>query len=230
MTVCIALLLEEAEEEEYRLVTAPAVFVEHQVGGGGGYLKQLFRDKGITTKTVQVHNEDIPEEMAARFLILMGYDDPVKDMPWYEEELAVIKAHLHNHKPVMGVCAGGELITLALGGQVKHLQHRQYGWTAVRAPTGPAWVFEWHEDYFETPPGASLLVRGGLEDLCQAYAGPCYLGTQFHPEMTAEIIDSWTESDPEVSVTRNEKSLLRLFSSQRLAGSLIDRILEMEGP
>jgi len=211
-------------------VIPPAVFVEHQVGGGSGYLKLLFQDKGIPTKTVQAHKWDIPEEMAARFLILMGYDGPVREMPWYEEELAVIKAHLHNHKPVMGVCAGGELITLALGGQVKHLKHREYGWMAVRAPTSLAWVFEWHEDYFETPPGASLLVRGGPEDLCQAYAGPCYLGTQFHPEMTAEIIDSWTERDPKVSVTRNEKNLVKLLSSQRLARALVNRVVAMEVP
>ena len=166
----------------------------------------------------------------ARFLILMGYDGSVREMPWYEDELAVIKAHLRNRKPVMGVCAGGELIVLALGGKVKHLRHREYGWMAVRAPTGPAWVFEWHEDYFETPPGASLLVRGGPEDLCQAYAGPCYLGTQFHPEMTAEIIDSWTERDPKVSVTRNEKNLAKLLSSQRLARALVDQVVAMEAP
>jgi len=106
-------------------VTSPAVFVEHQVGGGPGYLKPLFRDKGIPTITVQAHDEDIPKEMDARFLILMGYDYSVRKMPWYEDELAIIKAHLRNHKPIMGVCAGGELITLALGGQVKHLQHRE---------------------------------------------------------------------------------------------------------
>ena len=211
-------------------MTLPAVFVEHQVGGGSGYLKLLFQDKGIPTKTVQAHKANIPEEIAARFLILMGYDGPVWEMPWYEDELAVIKAHLQNHKPVMGVCAGGELITLALGGQVKHLKHREYGWMAVRTLTGPGWVFEWHEDYFETPPGASLLVRGGLEDLCQAFAGPCYLGTQFHPEMTAEIIDSWTERDPKVSVTSNEKNLAKLLSSQRLARALVDRIVAMETP
>ena len=211
-------------------MTPPAVFVEHQAGGGSGYLKLLFRDRGIPTKTVQAHKEDIPEEMAARFLILMGYDGPVREMPWYEDELAIIKAHLKNHKPVMGVCAGGELITLALGGQVKHLLHREYGWMAVRAPTGPAWVFEWHEDYFETPPGASLLVQGGPEDLCQAYAGPCYLGTQFHPEMTAEIIDSWTDRDPKVSVTRNEKNVAKLLSSQQLARALVDRVVAMETP
>ena len=96
-------------------MTSPAVFVEHQVGGGPGYLRRLFRDKGIPTKTVQAHNEDIPEEIDARFLILMGYDYPVREMPWYEDELAVIRAHLHNHKPVMGVCAGGELITKSIG-------------------------------------------------------------------------------------------------------------------
>jgi GMP synthase (glutamine-hydrolysing) len=221
-------LLEEIEEEEYEPVTSPAIFIEHQVGGGSGYLKQLFRDRGITTKTLRAHDDDIPEEIAARFLILMGYDDPVREMPWYKDEIAVIKAHLHNRKPVMGVCAGGELITLALGGQVKHLQHREYGWMPVQTPTGPSWVFEWHEDYFETPPGASLIVRGGPEDLCQAFAGPCYLGTQFHPEMTAKIIDSWTESDPKVSVMRNEKNLEKLLSSQRLARVLIDRVIAME--
>jgi GMP synthase (glutamine-hydrolysing) len=200
------------------------------VGGGSGYLKQLFQERGIVTKTVQAHKDEIPEETNARFLILMGYDYPVQKMPWYEDEIAVIKAHLHNRKPVMGVCAGGELIALALGGKVKHLRHREYGWMPVQAPTGASWVFEWHEDYFETPPGASLIVRGGPEDLCQAYAGPGFLGTQFHPEMTAEIIDSWTGRDPRVSVTLNEKNLEKLLSSQRLAQALIDRVIAMESP
>ncbi|HXZ23342.1 MAG TPA: gamma-glutamyl-gamma-aminobutyrate hydrolase family protein [Methanomassiliicoccales archaeon] len=215
-------------EEKRLIVPSPAIVVEHQAGGGPGYLRMLFQERGIPVKVVQAHKQDIPEEVAARFLILMGYDYPVQQMPWYEEELAVIKAHLQSRKPVMGVCAGGELITLALGGKVKHLKHRQYGWTPVQAPIGLAWVFEWHEDYFETPPGASLFVRGGPEDLCQAYIGPGYLGTQFHPEMTAEIVDSWTNRDPNVSVTRNEENREKLRSSQQLARELVDRVVAME--
>ena len=202
-----------------------ALFVEHTPGGGPGYLDRLFREHGIRTRTVHAHRSGIPDTVRADYLVLMGSDQPVKEMPWYAEEIAIVQAHLREKRPVMGVCAGAELIALALGGELQHLGRHAYGWQPVQSPAGPGWVFEWHDDYFETPLGAELIVRGGPEDRCQAYRGPGYLGTQFHPEVTAEILDEWTNRDPRVSATGNSRNAARILSSQRIARWLVNGFL-----
>ena len=207
---------------------ALAVFIEHSPGGGPGYLDLLFKNRGIQTRTVRAHKDRIPGTFNADYLILMGSDQKVTDMPWYNEEIRLIRQHLKQHRPVMGVCAGAELIALAKGGKLIHLKHREYGWTPVKSPIGPAWVFEWHEDAFKTPAGAKEIIKGADEGLCQAYRSPGFIGTQFHPEVTAAILDDWTDHDPAVCATMNPlhpSNADKIHSSNALAMWLVDQLI-----
>ena len=208
-----------------------AIFIEHAKGGGAGYLNLLFRDRGIKTKTIQAYKDGIPAVLNADYLILMGSDQEVTKMSWYKEEIQLIQQHLEQHRPVMGVCAGAELIALAMGGKLIQLKHREYGWKPVTSPIGPSWVFEWHEDAFRTPPGAQEIVKGADEGMCQAYRGRGFMGTQFHPEMTAEILGDWTDNDPKVCPTMSPlhpSNADKLLSSQKLARYLVDQFIGMK--
>ena len=52
-------------------------------------------------------------------------------------------------------------------------------------------TFQWHNDAFEIPAGATLLASSAA---CPGQAfryGPCAWGTQFHPEVDRAIVDRW---------------------------------------
>ncbi|HEX5446092.1 MAG TPA: hypothetical protein VFW87_19855, partial [Pirellulales bacterium] len=51
-------------------------------------------------------------------------------------------------------------------------------------------VFQWHGDTFDLPAGAARLARGTTCEN-QAFRHGAAYGLQFHPEMTAEMVESW---------------------------------------
>jgi GMP synthase (glutamine-hydrolysing) len=54
-------------------------------------------------------------------------------------------------------------------------------------------VFEWHEDTFDLPAGATLLAFGRSVP-SQAFRIGSAWGVQFHPEVDAAEIDQWLEA------------------------------------
>jgi GMP synthase-like glutamine amidotransferase len=62
----------------------------------------------------------------------------------------------------------------------------------AQVPAGPT-VFQWHDDTFDLPSGATLLASS---DACVNQAFRCggnIYGVQFHPEMTAAMIVDWQQ-------------------------------------
>jgi GMP synthase-like glutamine amidotransferase len=59
----------------------------------------------------------------------------------------------------------------------------------------PATVFQWHEDTYEPPPGASLLARGDRYRQ-QAFRLGSVVGVQFHPEVDAATLAGWYAKAP----------------------------------
>ena len=74
----------------------------------------------------------------------------------------------------------------------------EVGWLDVETlapdvvPPGP-WL-QWHADAFTVPPGAELLARSPV---CpQAFRLGPHLGVQFHPEVTAAVVEDWVAHYP----------------------------------
>jgi len=111
--------------------------------------------------------------------------------------------------PVIGHCLGGQLLSKALGGEVRANPVREIGWNSIVSEDTPAardWVgpdlrefvtFQWHGETFSIPPGGERILTGPH---CgnQAYVlDGRHLGMQCHIEMTPEMIASWLESGSE---------------------------------
>jgi GMP synthase (glutamine-hydrolysing) len=124
--------------------------------------------------------------------------------PWMERELEELVRLIAGGTPVLGVCLGGQMIAAAAGGSVFPMGHERAGWQEVElAPEAPedplvgalptrfrAWL--WHEYQFSLPANAIALARS--DDCLQAFRlGDYVWALQFHPEVTAEIADSWIE-------------------------------------
>ncbi len=122
-------------------------------------------------------------------------------LPFIRAELDWIARVLTAQKPYLGICLGAQLLARVLGAQVK--QHPQ-GYTEIGYfPVFPGehshpsfaklrYVYHWHQEGFTLPAGAVQLARGEtFKHQAFGYGDNTY-GLQFHPEMTAEMIDLWT--------------------------------------
>ncbi len=101
--------------------------------------------------------------------------------------------------PVLGVCLGMQVLALALGSRL-HLRHgTEIGFAPVDVvaedlvlgalgdrPT----VLHWHSDAVDLPAGATLLASTPTTPV-QAFRAGSALGLQFHPEVTASMLDLW---------------------------------------
>ncbi|MEC5386371.1 type 1 glutamine amidotransferase [Uliginosibacterium sp. H3] len=139
-------------------------------------------------------------------LCFMGGPMSVNDsLPWIPQELALIRQAIAADMPVIGHCLGGQLMSLALGGEVTRNPVKEIGWGAVQATDTSAarhWLgttqafdaYQWHGETFSLPEGA-VRILGGEYCANQAYVlGPgdgIHLGMQFHIEMTEALIHDW---------------------------------------
>jgi GMP synthase (glutamine-hydrolysing) len=137
--------------------------------------------------------------------------------PWMDRELEEVASLIAGSTPVLGICLGGQLIAAAAGGSVFPLGHEGVGWQEVEltleAPEDPLVgalptrfrAYLWHEYQFSLPEHAVPLGRS--EDCLQAFRlGDHVWALQFHPEVTAQIADSWIETYGEAAGLDRPKS------------------------
>jgi GMP synthase (glutamine-hydrolysing) len=135
----------------------------------------------------------------------MGADDDARHA-W----LAPLKELLRTTSlPALGICLGHQLMASALGGRVDRNPHGQQvglldvGWTpaATADPllgplATPRRGVQWNDDVVvELPPGAELLAATPGGEVQAVRYGPLMWGVQLHPEVDAEVLVPWAESD-----------------------------------
>jgi GMP synthase-like glutamine amidotransferase len=169
------------------------------------------------------------------------------DYPWLKTEDRLLKEALALDFPTLGVCLGSQLIAKAAGGTVQRGPRKEIGWYPVRltaaagrdrlfgASPETMEVFEWHGEYFDTPPAAVNLAGSDLYS-CQAFSiGRNVYGLLFHLEVTAQMVKEWVgtfkeELDGVKEYIRSEAILERLpqriDSLNRTARTVFGRFCE----
>lgn len=147
----------------------------------------------------------------------------------YQRDRSWLEAALASRRPVLGVCFGAQLLAAHLAGVTS-------GRSLVRAPNkdhvgklapvelrgegqsdpvtaplrdSPLAVMS-HEDYFQEPPGATVLAWSidAAHGHCEAFrVGPpaaAVYGVQFHPEPSEEMLraDGWFDQVPDAETLR----------------------------
>jgi len=140
-------------------------------------------------------------------LVVMGGPQDANDdahYPGLRVERRWIAEAVSADVPVLGVCLGMQLLGLALGASL-HLQHcKEIGFAPVTlteagardpvlapfARQGAPTFLHWHSDAIELPRGAALLASTAATPV-QSFRIGSALGTQFHPEADAVLLQSW---------------------------------------
>jgi GMP synthase-like glutamine amidotransferase len=208
------------------------IILQHGDLGPPGVFEQWLRERGIDYEVHAAWRDPLPDVRGARFLASLGSINSVtQENPlWVPAELEVVRYAVTDGVPVLGLCFGGQALSAVLGGGVDKLDHTEIGWIAIESeapdevPEGP-WL-QWHNEIVRVPPGATLLGHSPAGPAAFRYGR--HLGVQFHPEATAEIVDSWAQADPALEshgVTREElaeQSERHAETARRAAFKLFD--------
>jgi len=139
-------------------------------------------------------------------LIVFGGEmnvDQTEQHPYLLAQRDLMRRAVDAGLPVLGICLGAQMLARALDARVYQAPVRELGFKPVRltaAGQGDALlsafqtgdrVFQWHEDTFDLPDGADLLVAG--DDVPnQAFRfGRRAWGVQFHFEVDAQGVEAW---------------------------------------
>lgn len=155
--------------------------------------------------------EPLPDLRDITALIVMGGAMGANDdarHPFLTELKCLIRRVVEQGSPYLGICLGGQLLAAALGARVESHRWEELGTLEVElteegqkdrlfAGIGAAFAtFQWHHDSFDIPQKAVLLATSPACPHQAFRIGPCAWGTQFHPEVTGEIIRDWCAWDP----------------------------------
>ena len=150
-------------------------------------------------------NEPVPASAEAHAgLGFMGGPMSANDeLAWTQPVLALMRDAARRRVPMIGHCLGGQLMSRALGGSVSASPVKEIGWvplTVEANATARAWLgegvraftsFQWHEDAFALPPGATRILTGAHVANQGYVLDDRHLGMQCHVEMTEEMIETW---------------------------------------
>ncbi|HEY9763144.1 MAG TPA: glutamine amidotransferase [Trichocoleus sp.] len=180
--------------------------VVHQETSDPGLVGQLLQELGYTLDLrCPAIGQALPHNLAPYSgVIVMGGPMSANDdqhLPFIRDELAWIPTVLSSETPYLGICLGAQMLARVLGSRVApHPEGlREIGYFPLRPTsasrqvfTQPMHVYHWHQEGFELPEGCDLLAVGETFPNQAFRYGDRTYGLQFHPEITAALIDHWT--------------------------------------
>ena len=185
------------------------LIVKHISIEGPGIIGEFFHHTTRPIKTINLEeNDKLPEDFSEieAVIILGGFMNVYEEdkFSFLRDEDIFLKKAIREEIPLLGICLGAQLLARAGGAKVKKALVEEIGWykislteegrkDALFKDLGRELdVFQWHEDTFEIPEGATLLATSDGACKNQAFLlGKSVYGLQFHLEVTPKMLESW---------------------------------------
>lgn len=155
-------------------------------------------------------------------LVVLGGPMSAKDTdqyPFLDETMHLIRRFAAAERPVLGICLGAQMIARAFGGEIYRMEQLESGFRDMEVtPEGKVdpifWTlgpgvtsFQNHFEAVRNVPDAIPLATGGACPIQAFRIGRTTYGTQFHPEVTIDIVRDWIRKFG-TTFTREEPRLL----------------------
>ena len=183
-----------------------ALVIRHVAFEDLGLLADILTRFDYQPRYLEAGREALTDEalQSADIVIILG--GPIsandeQDYPFLQRMRESIKRRVDAGRATLGICLGAQIIAKALDAAVKAGSTKEIGWsrlTLTDAGRGSCLrhledvaILHWHGETFEIPTQAEHLAS---TDVCmnQAFSiGHHLLALQFHPEVTAEGLESW---------------------------------------
>jgi GMP synthase-like glutamine amidotransferase len=183
------------------MLSKPGLILQHDPDGPPARFGDWLRARGLPFQVHPVWERPLPSNPRDySFVASLGSECSAADTDgWVHREIAMLRQTIAADVPVVGLCFGGQALSVALGGGVEVMPTPEIGWIPVEVvdpaiPRGP-WL-QYHHDRIELPPGARELARSPAGPA--AFCHGRHLGLQFHPEADAALLDLWARIDPKL--------------------------------
>ena len=198
--------------------------LQHGELGPPGVLGEWLADRGLQADVRHVWEDGAPAALDGHVAVasLGSQYSPANAEPqWIHDEIALLRRAAEAGTPVLGLCFGGQALAVALGGGIGPAPVPEVGWSAVETAdpgvVAPGPWLQFHWEAFTPPPGAEVLARSG-GGVAAFRVGP-HLGTQFHPEITPEIVDGWAAVEERLEAVGTSRDALLAEGRERMPDS-----------
>ncbi|MDC0883806.1 type 1 glutamine amidotransferase [Nitrosopumilus sp.] len=182
------------------------LLVQNTKSEGSGYLGKLLTDDGFNIISINAKHEKIPENKFSLVVILGAPQSANDDLLYLREEQKLIRNHVQNNIPVLGICLGSQLIAKTFGANVYRGAKKEIGFyhdlmisnnsKLFHGFKNPFTVFHWHGDTFDLPVGATRLALSENYSN-QAFQYKSAIGLQFHLEVNEQMVNLWLDKSEE---------------------------------
>lgn len=176
--------------------------VSHAPFEGLGAISDWIREANHTLSSTRSYvGEQLPDPSTFDLLLLMGGPQSACDYARYDylqKEIELIRLADQAGKHILGICLGGQLVSIALGANAERSPHKEIGCFPIEltAEGKQDRVFRhfpssflsmhWHNDMMGLPPGAAVLAKSeGCPRQIVRFNDRVY-GLQCHLEFTEE--------------------------------------------
>jgi GMP synthase (glutamine-hydrolysing) len=189
------------------------LIIKHIDIEGPGLIEDCLRQEKIPYQILNIKpNNHLPKLDDLTHIVFLGGPMNVYEedrYPFLRDEDLFIKEAIQRGKAILGICLGAQLIAKALRAKVFKAPLKEIGWYDVSLTRTGSYdplfsrlpktfsVFQWHEDTFEIPKSAELIVTSPSVPHQAFRYGERVYGLQFHLEVTEEMIREWVEASEE---------------------------------